>query len=58
MYVLVNLFNVFNCKFFVRDTKSLEYKYSVYIMHIDKNRHNRMINSEFEGRTTGLQTLS
>jgi len=27
-------------------------------MQIDENRHNRTIDSEFGGRTTGLQTLS
>jgi len=27
-------------------------------MQIGKNRHNRTINSEFGGGTTGLQTLS
>jgi len=27
-------------------------------MQIDKNKQTRMINSEFGGRTTGLQTLS
>jgi len=27
-------------------------------MQVDKNRHNRTINSEFGSRTTGLHTLS
>jgi len=27
-------------------------------MQIDKNRHNRTINSEFGDKTTGLMTLS
>jgi len=31
--------------------------HTVSTMQIDKNRHNRTINSEFGGRTPGSQTL-
>jgi len=31
--------------------------HTIYMMQVDKNRHNRTINSEVGGRTTGLVTF-
>jgi len=57
MYYFVNI-NFFIFKFCDRHQVIRVQTHTVCTMRIDKNRHNWTINSEFKGRTKGLQTLS